>query len=236
MPTALPLLPRRSYGIELETQSGNIPSFVEHPGFGQKCDCSISGLEYVSPILRGRAGLRKIRAFMRSGVGMRVNRDCGFHLHIDMRDGGEPAMDNTTRFYVAAAYCAVEDQWFNKVSRSRRDNHYCYRWEPRFLNDFIEAARFRDSFYDMARMQDRYNWLNIRAFVDHGSFENRLHQGTWNFTKVKNWIALNLRFVKAASRIRMGANGSIAEFKDKAAACLLWAESGNVRMLRTLAN
>ena len=233
MPTAttLPLLPRRSYGVELETSGGRHTAMADHPGFGQKCDCSISGLEYVSPILRGRAGLRKIRAFMR-GQRLPVNRECGFHLHIDMRDDSD--MDNPTRFLVAAAYLAVEDQWFAKVSQSRRSNHYCYRWESRFLHDFMEAARYRDSFYDMARMQDRYNWMNIRAFVDHGSFENRLHQGTWNFTKVKNWIALNLRFVKAASRIRV--NGSISEFKDKAAACLMWAESGATRVpLRQIA-
>ncbi len=201
---------------------------LAHPGFGQKCDCSINGLEYVSPILRGREGLRKVRTFMAAGEGMRVDRSCGYHLHIDMRD--DSGMDSPTRFLVAAAYLAVEDQFFAKVAQSRRDNHYCYRWDTRFLNEFMEAARYRDNFYDTARMQDRYNWLNIRAFVDHGSFENRLHQGTWNFRKVRDWISLNLRFVKAASRIKAGPNHSPATFKDKAAACLTWAESGASRM------
>ena len=231
MPTALPLLPRRNYGIELETSGGTHTTIAEHTGFGAKCDCSISGLEYVSPVLRGRAGLRKIRAFMR-GQRLPVNRSCGFHLHMEMRDDHD--MTTSQRYNVLAAYIAMQDQWFAKVSPSRRDNHYCYRWDTHYLNDCLEGGRYRDNFYDFARMQDRYNWMNVRAFVDHGTFENRLHQGTWNFSKVKGWIALNLRFVKAASRISLG-NGSVSDFKDKAAACLLWAESGNVRMLRSLA-
>lgn len=230
MPFAIPKLPRRNYGIELETASGIHATINAHPGFGAKCDCSISGLEYVSPILRGRAGLRRIRDFMVASPGMRVDRACGFHAHFDMNE----KMTSEQRFYVAAAYLAVEEQFFAKVSPSRRSNQYCYRWAPRYYSEFLDAAQYRDNFYDMARMQDRYNWLNIRAFVDHGTFENRLHQGTWSFPKVRNWLRLNLRFIKAASRLKMGRNVTAETFKDNAAACLLWAESDAVRLPRSL--
>jgi len=234
----LPRLPRRDFGVELETQSGTHPTLTTHEGFIAKSDCSISGLEFVSPVLRGRRGLRRLRRFMRDGRGvMQINRHCGFHAHFDMRSVD---LNDQQRFAVAAAYMATETQWFAKVTRSRQDNNYCHHWDERYLMEYLEGAMYRDNFYDRARLQDRYHWLNVRAFVDHGSFENRLHQGTWNFTKVKNWIVLNLRFIRAASKLRCTRPASnqmsVEEFKEKAALCLQWAESGErLRALNQMA-
>lgn len=228
--TTLPRLPRRYFGVELETSRGEVPSLLEnrHPGFERKNDCSISGWEFTSPKLIGREGLRKLRTFMQAGEGMAVNRECGFHAHFDMRGSG---LTSKQLYTVWGGYLATEDNWFRMVAPSRQSNEYCHRWDERNLTEVMQSAMFRDDF--VVRGFDRYNWLNVSAFNSHGTFENRLHQGTWNFRKVRDWIALNLRFIKALSRINITADLGQSLFIEKAQAALVWAGTSTQRVAPT---
>lgn len=183
-------LPRRSFGIELETASGHVRNYEP---FSQERDGSISGYEYASPILRGRAGLRVLRGFMRRSVDIRVDRRCGYHLHIDMRD-----LPDHQIYTIGAAYLATERKWFERVSPSRQNNSYAMRFcnNGRIFMDLVRADRNNTPFTSFCYTYDRYQWINFQAYNVHGTIENRLHHGTFNFRKVAKWAVLNLHFVR----------------------------------------
>lgn len=201
-------LPTRGYGIELETQRGDVRRLGT---FGKHHDGSIDGWEFVSPILRGRSGLRTIRQFIERGEGIRVDRQCGYHVHIGME-----ALDNRKLFKVFMAYLATQDQWFLRVTRSRHSNSYCMRHDNSMFADALSGCRRGVNFMDFCYDQDRYNWLNIAAYEEHGTFENRLHHGTWNWRKVNRWIVLNLHFVRLATRMRVAPNTTYESFRREA--------------------
>jgi len=42
--------------------------------------------------------------------------------------------------------------------------------------------------------------MNISSYFQHGTFENRLHEGTFNEEAVCNWVILNLRIADVAAK------------------------------------
>lgn len=199
----------RRYGIELETNRGTAS---DQFAFGAKDDGSIEGWEFVSHVLRGDEGMEEIRNFMASGHNIRHGENCGFHMHMDMR-----RMEDTERFGVFMAYMATENWWFQQIHRNRRENSYCTRMNPqRVLTDVKTAIERSTPFRDFCYSYNRYSWMNVSAFQKHGTFENRLHQSTWEFAEVKRWVILNLRFVRFARQLQVLPTDTIGSFADKA--------------------
>jgi len=235
----IPRVPKRFFGIELETDSGQVPTLSNHRGFGQHRDVTVLGWEFTSPKLKGSVGLRRLRDFMADGTGIRVSRRCGFHAHFETRvsNHNDPSYLTDPQLYaVIAAYIATQDRWFSLVASSRQRNNWCHTWPARFMGEFVDAGMAGRSFREGINF-DRYHWLNISAYLEHGTFENRLHQGTWNFGKVRNWIRLNLRFIKAASRIQMGRTRRLSTFRERADMCMdyaLAAPGSGARLPRAL--
>lgn len=179
----------RSFGVELESDCGmGSPEFA----FDAKEDGSIEGLEYVSHILRGDAGLREIKDFLAASRDMQANEACGFHLHINVKD-----LNDAQRYTIFAAYAASEDVWHDHVDEERHGNSYCFRLNDSGIDDIFYAWEFNRDFRDFCRNRDRYYWMNVSAFYRHGTFENRLHHGTFAYSEIQRWIVANLRFVKA---------------------------------------
>ena len=202
-------LPSRGYGVELETDRGTVPRLGV---FESKRDGSINGLEFVSPILRGRAGLRTLRGFMQRGVDIRVDRSCGLHVHIGME-----RLHDHQLYSVFAAYVATQPQWHCLVNSRRHHNTYCGPYDGRTVLDIMTAYRRQETFRVYANMCDRYHWLNVAALNAPGTVENRLHQGTWNYAKVSTWIILNLCFVEEAKRMRIRRSDTPESITRKAA-------------------
>jgi len=180
----------RCFGIELETSS--CPEHISLRGktyFGVKEDGSIDGLEFYSPILRGDKGLAEVRKFCRLAKknDFKVNEDCGFHLHIDMRDTTEKQ-----RRSIAYAYRLTFDMWQQLVAEERWENCFCQ--EPEYTAEDIKRV---DDFNHFARNQDRYEFVNIRALHTHSTYELRGYQGTLDSREICNWIKAHLRFVEA---------------------------------------
>ena len=99
----------RCFGLELETS--DCEAYRNLRGktcFGVKEDGSIDGLEFFSPILAGDQGLAEVRKFCRLAKKhhFRVNEDCGYHLHIDMR-----GTTVTERKRIAYAYRLTFNLW-----------------------------------------------------------------------------------------------------------------------------
>lgn len=113
--------------------------------------------------------------------GCKVNKTCGFHVHINMKN-----LEPNRRMNVYRAFRAFEHIFFGIVAPSRTANNYCRR-----IGNEIEPSH------------DRYRTLNLEAFHEHGTFEYRIHQGTVNPIRIKNWIRLLLDFTKTFKNIEM---------------------------------
>ena len=180
---------RRRFGVELETsECDGYGSLRDNTTFGCKEDGSISGKEFISPVLSSDDGLTEIRDFCRLAHRFNVDDKCGFHLHIDARN-----LDVTTLKRVAQAYLRAEGVFQALVPESRRQNHYCQsiQWSASEVRMIDDSADFRQ----WAGGQDRYQWFNVHSYVCHKSLEIRLHSSTLEADKVCNWVKAHLRFV-----------------------------------------
>ena len=67
---------------------------AEHDASVSSTQSGYTGLEIVSPILQGRAGIEQVKQVAESlnEMGARVNRGCGFHVHVgaEIAAGGHP--------------------------------------------------------------------------------------------------------------------------------------------------
>jgi hypothetical protein len=178
----------RRFGIELETSE--CPSHTRLRGktaYGSKFDCSVSGMEFVSPILQGDRGLWTTRGFCTRAKhkGFKVDSDCGFHLHLDVSNNTD-----LQRRHIACAYAHTQAFWHKLVNQYRaHDCDYCHSLDwggP----DMVTAYNFQR----FCRNQPRYSWFNVYAFDQHGTFEIRLHEGTLDSKRICNWTKAHLRF------------------------------------------
>ena len=177
----------RCFGIELETsRCKGYKSLRGQTLFGAKHDGSISGMEFVSPILWGQEGLDEIKNFCKLAKHFQVNGDCGYHLHIDMR--------NTTaeqRRSIVYAYYLTYHIWSKFINQYRaHDCRYC-RAPGYSLDDIVRTHNFND----FCNGQDRYEFLNLQAYYKYKTFEIRGYEGTLNPVEICNWIDVHLKFV-----------------------------------------
>ena len=178
------------FGVELETSScPNHTDIKDKTIFGCKADGSITGKEFVSPILSTDKGLDAIREFCSAAAGFSVDNKCGFHLHIDMRGRSVEELQA-----IAYAYHLTYKFWASVVPSSRRKNSYC--GEHHYNREELENCGNIYAFQTMARQLDRYTWINLAAFNSHSTFEVRLHTSTLNGVKVCNWVKAHLFFVE----------------------------------------
>jgi hypothetical protein len=188
---------QRSFGLELESEhdDGHIALKMNNTScFGAKFDCTCSGREFYSPILTGDEGLNEVEILCRVAdeQGWSVDFQCGYHLHLDMR-----SETLTTLRSIAYAWSQLHPVIIGCVEKSRPDSDYCRHTinpihiERTPLNDLL--AFFMNS--------DRYSFFNLQAYHVHGTFENRLHEGTFDLETIRNWIILNLRICDTAATL-----------------------------------
>jgi hypothetical protein len=166
----------------------NYQGLREDTCFGCKEDGSISGKEFISPVLSSNAGLEEVRSFLRQAKHFSVDEKCGYHLHLDARN-----LDVTTLKRVCIAYLRTQALWQSFVPNSRRTNRYCDRIE--WNTDDIQGIDTLNQFRLWAGNLDRYRWFNVASYAIHLSLEVRLHTSTLHEDKVCNWIKAHCRFV-----------------------------------------
>lgn len=165
----------RLVGIEIECYGRGLGDSID--GTEYHGDGSVSGPqgeyggEYVLFPASGDALIERIETVTErmQDMGLKVNKTCGLHVHIDSRDKTIYQVED-----IARAFDAVEDLFFDMVTASRRDNSYC------------RAGSLRQE-------NARYHALNWRhAFRKYQTVEFRLHHGTLDADKIIQWIALCL--------------------------------------------
>lgn len=182
----------RDTGIEVNVEGYN---HNVRPTWKIVTDSSVAdGFEVVSPILSGNDGLRQTRQVAQAlvGAGARVDRRCGFHVHVDARDLTGADILNCIRRY--AAHEAQIDG-FMPVSRRGNSNTYCRNMDDvvRAVRNVSESATTRQV---CERVYERYYKFNVQAFTRHGTVEFRQHNGTVDWRKMVNWIIFCVCFVE----------------------------------------
>ena len=151
-----------------------------------------SGLELVSPILKGQEGLETLEKALNAldEAGAKVNTTCGLHVHVDTN-----GMNGTQRKNFFNAYVLNQKLMDRLVSQSRRDNR---NYTCPFNNN--QAEHYADLIESGQTGNSRYWTVNVNSFPKYGTLEFRQHQGTLNGKKAVAWVQLLLAIAKTASQ------------------------------------
>jgi len=96
--------------------------------------------------------------------GCYINKTCGLHVHMDAR---HLTARKVTKIGASIGHALPILKWL--VPESRRTNTYCK----------LVVSSIRG---------DRYSAVNLTAFRKYKTIEIRLHQGSLNSKKIRNWI------------------------------------------------
>ena len=105
---------------------------------------------------------------------------------------------------IITAYYLTENLWRAFVGEDRAENRYCcpIGWKPEKLTEISTLDSFKrvvgniQTYHHGSEVCGRYCWFNLQAYTKHTSFEIRLHGGTLDATEIKNWVAIQTKFVK----------------------------------------
>jgi len=180
----------RAEGIEIHDENYN---HATRPHWKLVSDSSIQGslgIEIVSPPLQGLEGLAQVEKVCSalSRVGAKVNKSCGFHVHID---ASTFTLDNWKNIY--KNYILLEDviDSFMPISRRASNNYYCKSLKNGAVRTLVSNIDNCNSVAEVDRLitrSDRYYKINYQAFLRHGTIEFRQHSGTVEYHKISNWV------------------------------------------------
>ena len=193
----------RKFGVELETSDS--PDYMEWAhghDWGAVEDCSVRGMEFVSPALYGNDGYDSVMDFTARMVrnGCDVDEDCGFHLHIDLSDTSA-----NQRKVIALAYHYTRKFWAACIDEDRRDVYYSrYSSGSRHAHGDYWNRKAIVEGNDKPDCHERYVWLNWHAFDRHKTVEVRSHHATCDGREVCNWIKAHTNFVDYVKDMTIG--------------------------------
>lgn len=168
-----------------------------------------TGLELVSPILKGEEGLIELEKALNAldNAGAKVNTTCGLHVHIDTA-----GMQNVQRKNFFNAYVRNQGLMDRLVSQSRRNNrNYTMPYNSSQVETYAEAAATGRG------GNNRYFTVNTCSLSKYGTLEFRQHQGTVNGKKVVAWVQMLLAIAQTASNTTVEGFtvfNTVAEFLD----------------------
>lgn len=176
---------------------------------------SSCGWEVASPALKldeegDNAELKAVCAAL-TELRPKINHACGLHVWIDTR-----GMDWSEIQSILALWARYEPYFYELMPPSRHNNRYCKpmrtcSWtDPRgeqgpnhqLATKRALTANNRQSFTgenDYGQRFEKYSSLNLSRWKDIGMIEIRLHSGTVDYIKIRNWAKLLLAIVQRAT-------------------------------------
>lgn len=195
-------------GIEL---GGEFPA-----GWNAQYDASLrttlhnyTGVEIVSPILKGPDGLAQIRtvANVLNRMRARVNTTCGFHVHIGVKSVAGTDYDDVADWIrrVLKLTAQHEMAFYGAAGTKRRyDYRYCKSLKNGIWATRKQKLNKKNFTADDLRIQsagvDRYQLLNIAPAFTKGTVEFRAFSGTTDATKMVAWVAMSLAIATLATK------------------------------------
>jgi hypothetical protein len=168
----------RNAGIDCEAQGYNHTSCrswkIVNDGSVKSREIRFQGMEIVSPILIGKAGLEAVAVVCQvlNDKGCKVNMTCGLHVHHNAPEFGTDKIAKMIRYYKKAE--SVIDSMMPS-SRRGSANQYC--------NSMLNLE-------ERTMPMSRYYKVNFQSLLRHNTVEFRHHSGTIEATKIQNWILL----------------------------------------------
>jgi hypothetical protein len=166
------------------------PKFERH-AWKAESDCSIyvekpghMACEFVSPILKGEAGVRHLIEFIEflREIGASVNRSCGFHIHVGAESAaaGEEVTTYIDKLARLAAF-NTKALYAQTGTINRERGHYC---APIGTDARKAVSRIkRSKSTRTASVGNRYQLLNLTNLPTRGTVEFRCFAGTLNTSK-----------------------------------------------------
>jgi hypothetical protein len=166
------------------------------------------GLELVSPVLEGEAGIEEVRiaAAALEAAGAQVDKRCGLHVHFDARSMNLKAVKNLFKLWLK--FEDVLDTFQPQSRRGNANSLLASNLSASFHNaeNHHEACQsiFQkiDGCRTMEQIKDlyisRYRKLNVHSYFRHQTLEVRHHSGTTDPAKITNWVRLMARMFDAA--------------------------------------
>lgn len=168
-----------------------------------------SGIEVVSPILRGEGGMLALKrvADALNTAGATANKTCGLHVHVGASDLNIDEIKMIVKRY--AEHESVIDS-FMPVSR-RGDNNFHLKGMGYWMHTYATAlAGCTNTAAILNRSWDRYFKVNLAAYVRQNTIEFRHHSGTVSSTKIENWVLFVLNFVEVSRQLVATATPAVA--------------------------
>ena len=170
-----------------------------------------TGVEVVSPILKGDEGMEQIRkvTIALEKVNARVNKETGFHVHVEARGMLNDVKWAKTLVQMYSKYEHVIDA-FMPASRKRNNAYYA--------NTMVQNSHMKSWFKTLDESKDDRNARNFwRSHFTHGSngkyhkvnfaplwsqetVEFRQHSGTVEFNKISAWVKTVIALVENSDR------------------------------------
>ena len=195
---------RRLVGIEVECVYPYQDTMRSPANWGTTHDGSINADEdYEGIELVGTPASGDILYDMISDVGSWaeehsafVNKSCGLHAHFDSTN-----LSAREVAHIAIVYNKFEVYLKSMMPKSRQDSRWCRDFPIKDVDSLREVEREEDLielYYEAMDCEPstekyndaRYCGLNIHSRYFHGSLEFRLHSGTLNPKKIRNWIRI----------------------------------------------
>jgi hypothetical protein len=176
------------------------------------------GYEFTTPILTldeegDNANLRSVCNALKE-FRPRIDRNCGFHLHVSCRGvvgQRDWTWQDLQRFL--ALWSRYEPYLYEMLPPSRKNNQYCApihktTWTGPTSATFGDVrtalgTNSQSRFQQALQHRSRYHAVNVAHFWLRGSIEFRLHSGTVDYVKIRNWTKLILAMVARVTNEEM---------------------------------
>ena len=138
-------------------------------------------------------------------IGVKVNHNCGFHVHIDVSDFTEQMMGN-----LIGHWLCIEEAFFSSVPERRKFNSYCKRlkskikYKTKFNTSKENYERFIPLVANIRNAAEKRYSLNILNYYvslkkpnfKRKTIEFRFPEGTLTPATIKNFIIILISFVE----------------------------------------
>jgi len=164
----------------------------------QAADWNSTGVEVVSPVLSGAAGIASVDAMVAKlhTMGAKVNASCGLHVHV----GFNGSAQQLARLIALVSH-HQKALYASTGTASRESNHYCASIKLAY-----KPLEKMTAMTTMNRIRgDRYRALNLQNLIDgrRPTVEFRVFAGTLNATKIKAYIQICLGLVERAMNMEV---------------------------------
>lgn len=141
-------------------------------------DSNITGYEIALLIPETKLNLVKDLCYtIESELGGYVNKTCGLHVHLDMRQRNK----NRSFYNLARSQSLL----YSMVPKTRRAGDWC-KWS--------DSVSIKEA---LSEHNGRYYGINVVSLSEHSTLEIRIHSGTINPEKIMNWCRLLVSIVDA---------------------------------------